>query len=175
MSENHLRTGHRFLDCLYWNLFMAIPFITACVAISKNSTVWMIVYIVTSVLVLWVVVFKFFCTHCPHYVQSEGNVKCMFIHWVPKYFEPKPGPYDFAEKAIVAVALLIWVVFPFFWLYLHIGLLLIYVVSLSVFVATIRRYECARCIHFDCPTNIVPEDVRKQFLEANPHQTDGLS
>jgi hypothetical protein len=154
---------------------MAIPFVTACIAILKSSTVWMIVYIAASIVIFAIVVFKFFCTHCPHYVQSENTVKCMFVRWVPKYFEPKPGPYDLIEKAIVAIVLLIWVVFPLYWLYLNRGLLVIYIVSLTILFATIRRYECGRCIHFHCPTNSVPEDVRKRFLEANPHQTNGLS
>lgn len=175
VSEDQLKTSHRFYDCLYWDLFMAIPFITACIAIVKSSTLWMIIYIATSVLIFAIVVFKFFCTHCPHYVQSQNTLKCMFVRWVPRYFEPKPGPYDLLEKAVVAAVLLIWVAFPLYWLYLDRGLLAIYIVSLIVLIATIRRYECGRCIHFHCPTNTVPEDVRKRFLEVYPHQTNGLS
>jgi hypothetical protein len=175
ISEDQVKTAHKLYDCLYWDLFLAIPFITACIAISKSSTAWMIVYVVMSLLVFAIVVFRFFCTHCPHYIQSENTLKCMFIRWVPRYFEPKPGPYDILEKAVVAVALLTWVAFPLYWLYPEKGLLVVYAVSLIVLAATIRRYECSRCIHFHCPTNRVPEEVRNRFLEADTHQGDGLS
>lgn len=174
-SKDQLKTSHRLYDCLYWNSFLAVPLITACVAIAKSSLVWMIVYIVMSLVIFVVVLFKFFCTHCPHYIHSDNTVNCMFIRWAPKYFQPKQGPYEPQEKAIVALALLVWVVFPFFWLHLHIGLLAIYVISLTVLVATMKRYECGRCIHFECPANSVPEDARTRFLEENLHQTDGLS
>ena len=99
----------------------------------------------------------------------------MFIRWAPKYFQPKPGPYTFLELAVVALAMLVWVAFPVYWLYLHHGLLAIYIVSLVVFVATMKRYECGRCIHFDCPANSVSEDIRRGFSEAQDHQADGLS
>jgi hypothetical protein len=48
-----------------------------------------------------------------------------------------------------------------------VGLLVIYAVSFAVLLATIRRYECGRCIHFDCPVNRVEEDVRTQFMQDN--------
>jgi membrane protein YdbS with pleckstrin-like domain len=174
-SEHELKTKHGFYDCVYWCLFLAIPFITACTAIVKNSTVWVVVYILGTILFFAVVVFKFFCTHCPHYLQGDKTVKCMFIRWVPKYFQPKPGPYSFLELAIVAMATLVWVAFPLYWLHFRHGLLAIYVISLVVFVATMKRYECGRCIHFHCPANNVSEEIRGRFSEAENHQAGGLS
>jgi len=173
--EDQLKTKHGLYDCLYWCLFLAIPIVTACLAISRSSTLWMVAYILASILIFSVVVFKFFCTHCPHYLQGEKTVNCMFIRWVPKYFQPKPGPYSFVEYVIVAVALLVWVAFPVYWLYFYHGLLAIYLISLVVFVATMKRYECGRCIHFHCPANSVSEDIRRRFSEAGNHQAGGLS
>ena len=173
--EDQLKTKHGLYDCVYWCLFLAMPIITACVAISKSSMLWMAAYILASVIFFAVVVFKFFCTHCPHYLQGEKTVNCMFIRGVPKYFQPKPGPYGFLELAVVALAMLVWVAFPVYWLYFHRGLLAIYIVSVVVFVATMKRYECVRCIHFDCPANSVSEEIRRQFSEAQDHQAGGLS
>jgi hypothetical protein len=82
-------------------------------------------------------------------------------------FKERPGPYGFLEKFVVVMSLLIWVIFPLFWLYTSVGLLVIYAVSFAVLLATIRRYECGRCIHFDCPVNRVEEDVRTQFMQDN--------
>jgi hypothetical protein len=135
----------------------------------------MFIYILVSIIFFAVVIFRFFCTHCPHYLQSKKTVNCMFIRWVPKYFQPKPGPYSFLDLAVVALAMLVWVVFPVYWLYLHHGLLLIYVASLILFAVTMKRYECGRCIHFDCPANAVSEETRRRFLEAGDHQGGGLS
>jgi hypothetical protein len=172
MSADQLKTSHGFGDFVYWNLFIAIPFVTACIAISKSSTVGMIAYIIASILILSVGVFKSFCTHCPHYVQSKNTVKCMFLRGIPKCFTQKAGPYDLVEQVIVAISLIVWIVIPIYWLCLHPGLLAIYFVSLIVFGATVRRYECIRCIHFHCPANSVPEDVKSRSLDTNPHLTN---
>ena len=71
------------------------------------------------------------------------------------------------EFLVVFISLLIWLVFPIYWLYRSVGLLVIYGVSLAVLVATMRKYECGRCIHFDCPVNCVPEDARSNYMRTN--------
>jgi hypothetical protein len=65
----------------------------------------------------------------------------------------------------MGASMLIWIAFPFFWLHAHGGLLAIYLLSLLLLVSTLRKYECGRCIHFDCPGNNVPGDVRRDYLE----------
>jgi hypothetical protein len=167
VGEKQLKVSHRLSDCLYWNLFFIVPIVTACVGILRHSAVWTIIYILLTVVTFTVAVYRFFCTHCPHYIQAEGKVNCLFLRRVPKLFKERPGPYGFLEKFVVVMSLLIWVIFPLFWLYTSVGLLVIYAVSFAVLLATIRRYECGRCIHFDCPVNRVEEDVRTQFMQDN--------
>ena len=167
MPEDELRIRHRFRDCVYWDLFILIPFITASLAIAGSSIFWMVVYIVLSIVVFFVVIYKFFCTHCPHYVGGSGCVRCMFYWRMPKYFKAQPGPYSMTELIVTAASFLVWVVFPFYWIYLRPGLLAIYVVSLAILISTLRRYECGRCIHFDCPGNKVSEGVKQSYLEKN--------
>lgn len=168
VSEDELKTRHRFGGCVYWNLFILIPLITACIGIARRSIFWMVVYILLSIVVFFVAVYKFFCTHCPHYIEGSGSVRCMFFWGIPKHFKPRPGPYSMPELFVTAVCLLVWVVFPLYWLYLYPGFLAIYVVSLAVLISTLGRYECGRCIHFDCPGNKVPEDVKRRYLEKSP-------
>lgn len=168
MSENELRTRHRFGGCVYWNLFILIPIVSACVAIAESSIFWLVVYILLSTVVFFIVVYKFFCTHCPHYFKGNGSVRCMFFWRIPKYFKAQPGSYSMPELIVTTVSVLVWVVFPFYWLYLHLEFLTIYVVSLVVLLSTLRRYECGRCIHFDCPGNKVPEDVKHRHLGKSP-------
>lgn len=172
LSEDLIKTEHRFSDRIYWNLFILIPLITACVAIGRQSVFWLIAYLLVSVVVFFVVVLKFFCTHCPHYGAQGGCVKCMFFWGVPKYFEPKPGPYTVFEQILTVGSVLFWGVFPLLWLSFHSGLLAIYVISLVVLMATLRRYECDRCLHFSCPVNKVPEHTKQTHgQEASQRET----
>ncbi len=53
--------------------------------------------------------------------------------------------------------------FPVYWLVRDPLLLGGYVVSWALFFLTARRYECVRCINFECPMNRVPGEVRKVF------------
>lgn len=160
-----LKTHHKFVDCLYWVSAAMVPFITACIGISNISIIWTIMYIFVFIAVL-IVVYRFFCTHCPHYIKSSNTTKCMFIWGVPKFFKPRPGPLKFIEKAVSLIAPIILVCFPFYWLFPQKGLLVIYILSLAVFIAALRRYECGRCIYFHCPVNNVPEEVRRRMEEA---------
>jgi len=43
-TEIGLKMQHRFVDFLYWNMVVALPILTACVAIFKDSLVWMVIY-----------------------------------------------------------------------------------------------------------------------------------
>lgn len=162
--EEQLKVSHGLADCLYWNLFFVVPIVTACVGIVRHSVGWTIIYLSLTALTFTVAVYRFFCTHCPHYIKGEGKVNCLFLRRVPKFYKERPGPYSLLEKLVVMMSLLIWVAFPLYWLYKSVGLLVIYGVSLAVLLATIKRYECGKCIHFDCPVNSVEEEVRTSYL-----------
>jgi len=134
-QETQLKTQHNFGDFLYWNLVVSVPFITACMAIARESILWLICYIITCILLV-MVIYKFYCTHCPHYIQSPKNTKCMFFWGIPKFF-----------KEFVIVLL------PLYYLLLQPGFLVIYFLSVMVLCTTLRRYECKRCVYFQCPVN----------------------
>ena len=153
ISEDPIKTGHRFSDCIYWNLFILIPLITACVGIARQSVFWLIVYLLLSVVVFFVVVLKFFCTHCPHYIQGAKTTKCMFFWGVPKFFKAKSEPLKLFDKTVAVVVSLVITLLPLYWLSLQPGLLVIYFLSVIVLFTTLRRYECRRCIYSQCPSN----------------------
>jgi len=158
-TGHRLKTRHKFLDFLYWNLVVSVPLITACIAIRKNSVLGLILYLIACIL-LATVLFKFYCTHCPHYIQSAKTLKCMFFWGIPKFFMPEPGPLSFLDKAVALFAMLIIILLPLYWLLLAPDLLIIYVLSMGVTGSTLKRYECRRCTYFQCPSNSVPEDLR---------------
>ena len=158
-AEGRLKTHHTFLDFLYWNLVTAVPFITACIAIAKNSIVWLIGYIIFFILLLAVII-RFYCAHCPHYRQGSKTLKCMFFWGIPKYFKARPEPLTLLDKTLTLVSATLIVSLPVYWLWLQPGLLVIYILSCGVMAATLRRYECPRCVYLKCPANCVPKDFR---------------
>ena len=156
-AEPPLKIRHTFLDFLYWSLMVSVPFIAACVAIVEKSIVWLIIYIIACIS-LAMVIYRFYCIHCPHYHQSGKTLNCMFFWWMPKFFKAKFGPLSLLEKTVSIITLLIIIMLPIYWLLLRPGLLVIYLLSIGVLGLTLRRYECKRCVYFQCPSNCVPED-----------------
>jgi hypothetical protein len=53
--ETPLKTQHKFLDFLYWNLVVSVPFIAACIAIVEKSIAWLIIYIIACILLVMVI------------------------------------------------------------------------------------------------------------------------
>jgi len=92
--ETGLKKQHRFVDFLYWNMVVALPIITACIGIFKGSLAWMFIYIIICILLV-AVIYRFYCTHCPHYVQAVKTTRCMFFWGMPKFFNSRPGPLNF--------------------------------------------------------------------------------
>ena len=157
--ETPLKTQHTFVDFLYWNLVVSVPFITACVAIIEESIAWLIVYIIACISMV-MVIYRFYCIHCPHYYQSGKTLKCMFFWGMPKIFKAKSGSLSPLEKTVSVMTLLAIITLPIYWLLLRPGLLVIYLLSIGVLGLTLRRYECKRCVYFQCPSNCVPEELK---------------
>ncbi len=157
--ETKLKDRHGFKDFLYWTSFLLVPILTACVAILKwQSIVGLISYLVVLIACV-IVIYRFFCSHCPHYTREAKTLKCMFFWGFPKFFAPRPGPMSMLEKLAAFAATFLIVFFPIYWLSRQPGLFVIYLLSLIVLVATIRRNECPRCIHGNCPLNCAPKEA----------------
>ncbi len=160
-----LKTRHRFSDFLFWNTSAAVPILTACIGIGRVSIAGLILYLAVLVFLLGTV-YKFYCSHCPHYVEGAGVTRCMFFWGVPKFFPARPGALNRIEKAVSIGAPAVLLLLPLYWLVKQPGFLAIYVLSAASLLAGIRRYECGRCIYFNCPSNRVPEEWKKE--EASP-------
>jgi len=138
---------------------LAVPAFTAFYAISIQSNGWLIFYIVLCI-AAGIALLRFYCTHCPHYTRESRIIRCMFMWGIPKYFESRPGPLSLLDKIVALIALILLVVFPLYWLLQQPGLMVIFILSLIVFLSTVRKNECRRCIFFDCPVNKAPEDLK---------------
>jgi len=158
--QNELKTHYSFSDFLFYICLLSVPFVTAVLAIVKNSVWWTIVFIGIGVGVT-VLILRFYCSHCPHYTREGKILKCIFFWGLPKFFNKRPGKLDVTDKIVTFSATIVLLVFPLYWLQMELGLLIIYILSLIGVGAAIYRNECERCIYFECPMNKVPETITK--------------
>jgi hypothetical protein len=159
-----MKTSYRFSDFLYWNLLLSVPLITASVGVYRYSVTGFICYILFGLLAVGLL-YKFFCSHCPHYINADSTTKCMFFWGVPRFFPPQAGPMSFMDKTISTIGPLVLLLFPLIWLVYQPGLLIVYVLSWAAFFTSLRRFECSRCIHADCPVNTAAKYSRSAYPE----------
>ena len=158
-----LKERHTLKDCLYWNLFALIPLSLAVTAIGRSSIAWVVIYLLVYIGHFLILEYRFFCTHCPHYCNDAATTKCMFLWFVPKFFKKNPGPLSGTDLAMMGVGFAIAIFFPIYWLVRSLDLALPYFLSWAVLLMTVNRYECGRCIFFNCPANPVCKEERDAF------------
>ena len=159
-ESTELRTRYRFRDFLRYTCLLAVPILTAILAIFRHSRFWTVAYVVIAA-IMTILILRHYCTHCPHYTRDDGPLKCIFFWGLPKVFSPRPGPLTMMDKAVAFGAPSVLMMFPLYWLFKEPGLLVIYVLSLTGFGLTIYHNECNRCIYYECPVNRVPEGIKK--------------
>ena len=164
---NKLKEKHNLSDYIYWNLFILIPMLLACFTIAQYSSKWVFIYLIVFVGLFVIIEYRFFCTHCPHYCNGSSTTNCIFLWRMPKFFKRRPYPLNKLDLTIVIAGFLIIIFFPLYWLLKSWQLCTVYFLSWIVFVMTMKRYECMRCIYFDCPSNTVEERVKKEYLNMN--------
>jgi hypothetical protein len=97
------------------------------------------------------------CTHCPHYGARNGNTCCHFIWSTPAIFTKRPGPLRPGSIIGIVFMLMVSSLFPIYWLFQELQLLIIYILSLAVLFATMMKYECTQCSNLHCPKNQAPK------------------
>lgn len=160
-----LRVEHEFKDFLYWNFVTLTILFSAGLAIGISSMGWLLAYIFIVFFHFGILEQYFFCTHCPYFVRGEKCLRCMMNWGWPRHFKPRHGPPGKLDIAITSLGFIIIILFPLSWLLIEPFLLGTYLLSISIFLLTIWRYECIRCIYFGCPFNQVPAEIRKDYLK----------
>jgi hypothetical protein len=163
--RNELRTRYGFRDFLYYICLLAVPIFTAILAIFKHSLFWTVAFVVLAA-VLNIGILKYYCTRCPHYTREDKTLKCMFFWGLPKFFNPRPGALNLVDRSVTIGAPAVLLIFPLYWLCMEPGLLILYILSLAGFGATVYRNECGRCIYLECPMNKTPEEVKYRSGES---------
>ncbi|MFH1855733.1 MAG: hypothetical protein ABH836_00700 [Candidatus Omnitrophota bacterium] len=151
--DNRLKTQHKFTDWLYWNSFILLPIIIACTAIGRYSVVGLVFYIFVVIAYFFIIMYRFFCAYCPHYLKEENVSKCMFYWGLPKYFKRRTQSKNIFDEIMVLCGAVVLGGFPVYWLVSNKGLLVAYCLSWMLFLTTMKRYECPGCIYFNCPFN----------------------
>ena len=157
--SNELRQRYTFFDFLFYTCLLAVPLLTAAVAIARHTLGGLLVYILL-VVVGTILVLKFFCSRCPHYTREEKLLRCIFFWNLPKFFAARPGELDARDRLITWISPAVLLAFPLIWLIHEPDLLAIFLLSLAGFAAAVRRHECHRCIYFACPLNKAPEKMK---------------
>ena len=168
-----LKTEHSARDRLYWNFLNMIPFLIGSISLARDSIKWVAVYMGIALFFFLVIEFRFACTHCLYYIRSKGRVKCMMLSGVPKIFKARPGPHSPFEKGMTALGALPMFLFPVYWLVRDPLLLGAYIIAWILFFLTARRYECVRCLNFECPMNKVPAGAKEEFEKKSEYSENG--
>lgn len=110
------------------------------------------------------------CSHCPHYAEEGGSLRCWANYGSPKIWKYRPGPMSLLEKAVFFIGLAFVWGYPLIFLItsLHLFLLIVYLLTASGFFMTLRMFLCSQCMNFACPLNTVDNEVRIDFFDRNP-------
>jgi hypothetical protein len=123
----------------------------------------MLVYIAVFIFHFLVIEYRYFCSHCPNYGNSQGTTQCMFLWWIPRFFKPRPGPLSVLDRTMMLFGLAVMLLFPIYWLVFHLVLFVFYVLFWAILFINMKRYECPRCIYFHYPANSVPQEFRDSY------------
>jgi hypothetical protein len=162
------KRSHRPADFLYWNLMLSVPFLSACIAAAKSSPAVLAGYLVAAA-GAGLLLYRFFCTRCPHYGGEDGKTRCLFLWRIPAFFRSRRGPYTAVDLAVSAAAAAVLILVPATWLHEHPSLAVVYGLSTAAVVATLYRNECSRCIHRGCPANRTGTGTD---MSKRPHTAD---
>ena len=156
-SAYFLKHRYHFNDFIFHMAFMAIPAIAALAALIKHSP-WAAGFFILILAGSILIIQRFFCSHCPHYCRDEKRLNCIFFWQTPKLFSQRPGPLSPMETLLSIAGPALILLYPVYWLIREPVLFMIYLLSILVFGASIRRNECTRCIYTHCPVNCAQAD-----------------
>ena len=110
------------------------------------------------------------CSHCPHYAEPGGCLKCWANYGAPKLWKYRPGPMSFMETLLFLGGFVVIWGYPLAFLVMgrQWFLLIVYAISTAGFFMTLKLFLCSQCMNFACPLNSVDKSVRQKFFKRNP-------
>lgn len=121
------------------------------------------------------------CSHCLYYREKK------FIEPIPKIWRFNFRSMNNFEKIIYLIGLSFFQIFPLSaqtvgliflsnnfdtatkWKLIVFAIIVFLTFALNLsFIINLSTKLCTRCIHFSCPMNKVPEDIKNKFHQSNP-------
>jgi hypothetical protein len=117
------------------------------------------------------------CSHCPHYAETGGTLKCWANYGSPRLWQYRPGPMTRAETIVFFAGLGVVLGYPASWLVAGQSwfLLVLYVLTSLSGYLTMQRCMCSQCMNFACPLNKVGQATRATFFARNPRVAEAWS
>jgi len=157
-------------DLIYFLLIVSPSFLIGGAGIYHMNGWFLLPWLILMFGYFGFVEIRVMCSHCPHYAEEGGSLKCWANYGAPKIWKYRPGPMTLWEKIIfLAGFALVWG-YPLFFLIFdfQVFLLLVYLLTVGSFFMTLRTFLCSQCINFACPLNTVTNKIRKDFFDRNP-------
>lgn len=95
------RNCHFSSNQLLHFLVLVFPsFLLGDAGVYHVNSWWLIPWLVVIVAYSGFVEIRVMCSHCPHYAEEGGSLKCWANYGAPKLWKYRPGPMVSWEKAI---------------------------------------------------------------------------
>ncbi|MFC1616968.1 hypothetical protein ACFL2K_01990 [Candidatus Margulisiibacteriota bacterium] len=131
-------------------LQIMISIIFGIIAIAINSVLLSLFYLFLTLIAIILIVYSF-CTKCACKDKGCSHVfPALLAKLLPKR---KIEKYTFWDYLGVAIGFLTIILFPQYWLYKNIYLMILFwILNLTAFVEIIL-FVCSNCSNFNCPMN----------------------
>jgi len=159
-----------FNQLLHFLVLVSPSFLLGGAGVYHVDGWWLVPWFIIIAGYFGFVEIRVMCSHCPHYAEDGGSLRCWANYGAPKLWRYRPGPMaSWGKVVFFAGFALVWG-FPLFFLVLglQVFLLIVYLLSVAGFFLTLSMFLCSRCMNFACPLNRVEDETREKFFERNP-------
>jgi len=145
-------------------------FIIGGIGVYRLGVGYFVPWVVFAVSYFGFIEIRVMCSHCPHYAEAGGSLKCWANYGSPKLWRYRPGPMSRVEKVVFWVGLILIFGYPIvlFLMVAEWGLAVLYGIAVVGAYLFMRKAMCSQCMNFACPLNLVGESEREEFFKWNP-------
>jgi hypothetical protein len=154
----------------YFFVIMLPAFLVDGAGIVQLNAWLLVPWLVIALSYFGFIEIRVMCSHCPHYSEAGGSLKCWANYDSPKLWTYRPGPMTRAENIVFFAGLTAIFGYPLIWLVAGQSWFLLMLFALTTVdgFLTMQRCMCTQCMNFACPLNQVEQAPRDQFFARNP-------
>lgn len=125
---------------------VAVAVVIAALTMFRTSLVLGIVYLAVCIAAPCAILYAY-CAKCP----CKAHCGHVFLGKIAMAFDRKPEPYTTTEMTVLALAFLLLLGLPQFWLWRYIELFIAFWVLNTIAFVQIRIVVCRACENVYCP------------------------